>query len=75
MGDEILFTFVGKRDADGKPTEWVPGIPTRDLTARDVERAKKRGLYETLIGVSIYEAVKPQKAKTGDAAKEVKGDA
>jgi hypothetical protein len=73
MSDEILFRFVGPRDADGKPTEWVPGIPARDLTAGDVERVKRRDLFDTLKGLAIYEAVKP--AKKAADAKEVKGDA
>lgn len=69
MSEDILFKFVGPRDADGKPTEWVPGIPARDLTAADVERAKKRGLHETLLGVSIYKAVtSPKAAKAAEPA-------
>lgn len=73
MSDEILYRFIGPRDADGNPTEYVTGIPTRDLTAADVERVKRRGLFDLLNGVAIYEAVKP--AKSASKAQEVKGDA
>lgn len=73
MSDEILYRFIGPRDADGNPIEYVTGIPTRDLTAADVERVKRRGLFDLLNGVAIYEAVKP--AKSAGKAQEVKGDA
>lgn len=73
MSTEILYRFVGPKDADGKPTEWVPGIPARDLTTADVDRVKRRGLIDLLNGVAIYEAVKP--AKSAGKAQEVTGDA
>jgi hypothetical protein len=75
MDDKILYRFVGPRDADGKPTEWVTGIPARDLTAADVARVERRGLLDTLKGVAIYKAVNPPAAKStakasSDAGKE-----
>lgn len=76
MSNEILYRFIGPRDREGKPTEYVPGIPAKDLTAADVERVKTRGLFDTLNGVAIYEAVKPAKAtKAAAETKGVSGDA
>lgn len=72
MNDDILFKFVGPKDANGNPKEYLPGVPARDLTAVDVERAKRRGLLDDIKKVAIYKAVakddKPKKAD--DAAKE-----
>jgi pantothenate kinase len=58
--EEILFRFVGPLDANGKPKEYLPGVPARDLTADDVERAKRRGLLDDIKKVSIYKAVSPE---------------
>lgn len=66
--DEVLFRFIGPVDADGKPTEFVPGIPAKDLTAKDVARVERRGLLHDLKNVAIYEAVKPAPKKAADSA-------
>lgn len=70
MSDEIVFKFVGPKDADGNPTEWYPGIPARDLTADDVAAVEANGLGKELKALANYEAVAPKSKKPSDTGKE-----
>jgi hypothetical protein len=69
MSDEIVFRFVGPKDANGNPTEWYPGIPARDLTAADVARIERNGLGKELKALPSYKAVEKPATKKSDTVK------
>lgn len=56
--DPIIYSFHGKKDADGRVLEHHPGIPARGLTQADVDRAERRGLLDTIEASPLYRPVK-----------------
>ena len=78
--DPVVYTFHGKKRADGRIREWLPGVPARSLTQSDGERLTRRGLARDVDASPGYpagkaeedrgEAGKPEpKSAAGDAGK------
>lgn len=78
--DPVVYTFHGKKRADGRIREWLPGVPARSLTQSDVDRLTRKGLARDLDASPLYRAVKAKddggktdkpepKSAAGDAGK------
>jgi hypothetical protein len=77
--DPVVYTFHGKKRADGRVREWLPGVPARSLTQSDVDRLTRKGLAGDLDASPLYRAVKAKddggKTDTKTEAKSAAGDA
>lgn len=66
--DPIIYSFHGKKAADGRVLEHFPGIPARSLRQSDVDRAERRGLLETIEASTLYRKVKQNDGDTAPKA-------
>jgi hypothetical protein len=67
--DPVVYTFHGKKRADGTLREWLPGVPARSLTQADIDRLTRKGLAADIATSPLYRAVK------SDSKTENKSDA
>lgn len=58
--------YVGARDRAGKPTQWLPGIPARDLNEATVARLGDERVAQALAS-GLYEADGPRRTRKAAA--------
>lgn len=65
--------FVGARDINGQPVEYVGWAPARDLTDAECEEIGKEKVA-ALVATNLYEAEAPAKVGAARAAKDAEGE-
>lgn len=74
MPDKIAYRFVGDRDPDGVPLEYLGGIPAINLTEADVDAlsVEQRKLVRSS---PLYKAAESRPARSGKPTADAGPDA